>query len=57
VAPRSSLGAGRLDVGVFILANLNRMSKMRSIAVSVIALACLLTLAAALIAWHERKRR
>jgi len=46
-----------LGVVVFILADLHRMSTVRSIAVSVIALACLLTLAAALIAWHERRRR
>ena len=46
-----------LGVVVFVLADLNRMTTVRSVALSVIAIACLLTLAAGLIAWYERPRR
>ena len=45
-------------VGVmgFILADLERMRTVRSIAVSVIAVACLLALVAAFMAWYGRTR-
>jgi hypothetical protein len=46
-----------LGVVVFVMADLHRMKGVRSVAVSVIIIACLLALAAALIAWHERSRR
>jgi hypothetical protein len=45
-----------LGVVVFVLADLHRMRGVRSVAVSVIIIACLLALGAALMAWHERKR-
>lgn len=46
-----------LGVIAFALADLHRMRGVRSIAVLVIVVACLLSLAAALMGWHERKRR
>jgi hypothetical protein len=46
-----------VGVVVFVIADLNRMKGMRSIAVSMIIIAYLLALAAALIAWCERRRR
>jgi hypothetical protein len=45
-----------LGLVVFVMGDLHRMKGVRSIAVSMIIVACLLALAAALMAWRERKR-
>ena len=41
---------------VFVMADVQRMRAVRSIAVSMIVVACLLTLVAAFMAWYERTR-
>jgi hypothetical protein len=54
LAPASILAA--ISVVVFILANLERMKTLRSIASGALVLACLVTLGAVLFAVYERKR-
>jgi hypothetical protein len=55
LAPASVLAVASLVV--FVMADLERMKTLRSVAASAFVVACLLTLSAGLIALYERKRR
>jgi hypothetical protein len=54
LAPASILAT--ISVVVFVVADLERMKTLRSIAAGALVLACLLTLGAGLLGWYERKR-
>ena len=55
LAPASILAA--ISVVVYILADLERMRTLRSVAAGALVLACLLTISAGLLALYERRHR
>jgi hypothetical protein len=55
LVPATILAA--VGVVVFVVADMERMRTLRSIATAGIVVACLLTVAAVLIAWFERKHQ